>query len=322
MPFLLPWERIVWSGRSGLGSRLRRAAAGGEGRYWVTDFRVLRADRRHADEPSEEIALYDVQRIAWRATRLQRLMGRADLELLSASGASFVLVDIPRRACTRVAAQVLACNPAASVGPGLDAAVIRALHGPRLHSRWDETGHPAPVVGLTPLLVLVTVVIVVIGLQGNELRITYSADDPIYPGGRKRTTAEIVAFMESEVMPFAREALGPLVGGADKVRCETCHGRDGAARGWRMPGVNRLPEPSVRAAGLERGDEAPDAYVRNAIYADLAEDENQPIARYMRSVVMPGMARLLHRPPYDFTRSYRVNRSRAALGCYHCHRVR
>jgi hypothetical protein len=42
----------------------------------------------------------------------------------------------------------------------------------------------------------------------------------------------------------------------------------------------------------------------------------------MRQVVMPGMARLLHRPPYDFTRSYEYNRTRAAFGCYHCHRVR
>jgi len=37
---------------------------------------------------------------------------------------------------------------------------------------------------------------------------------------------------------------------------------------------------------------------------------------------MPGMAALLHRPAYDFTRSYEHNRSRNALGCYHCHRVR
>jgi hypothetical protein len=42
----------------------------------------------------------------------------------------------------------------------------------------------------------------------------------------------------------------------------------------------------------------------------------------MREIVMPGMAALLHRPPYDFTRSYEHNQSRNALGCYHCHRVR
>ena len=46
-----------------------------------------------------------------------------------------------------------------------------------------------------------------------------------------------------------------------------------------------------------------------------------PLGGYMREVVMPGMARLLHRPAYDFTRPYEYNRSRRALGCYHCHQV-
>jgi hypothetical protein len=42
----------------------------------------------------------------------------------------------------------------------------------------------------------------------------------------------------------------------------------------------------------------------------------------MREIVMPGMARLLRRPPYDFTRPYDYNRSHLAFGCYHCHRVK
>jgi len=41
----------------------------------------------------------------------------------------------------------------------------------------------------------------------------------------------------------------------------------------------------------------------------------------MRQVVMPGMARLMHRPAYDFVKSYGYNRSVAAIGCYHCHLV-
>jgi hypothetical protein len=41
----------------------------------------------------------------------------------------------------------------------------------------------------------------------------------------------------------------------------------------------------------------------------------------MREVVLPGMARILKRPAYDFTRSYEYNRRRAGFGCYHCHRV-
>jgi hypothetical protein len=64
-----------------------------------------------------------------------------------------------------------------------------------------------------------------------------------------------------------------------------------------------------------------DAQMRNAIYGYLAESDNQAKAAYMREIVVPGMARLLHRPAYDFTRSYEYNRSQHALGCYHCHQV-
>ena len=45
---------------------------------------------------------------------------------------------------------------------------------------------------------------------------TYAEDDPVAPLGDRRSTEAIMAFMEREVMPFARHALGPLVGGAEK----------------------------------------------------------------------------------------------------------
>jgi len=61
--------------------------------------------------------------------------------------------------------------------------------------------------------------------------------------------------------------------------------------------------------------------MRNAIYGYVADSEKQRKAAYMREVVVPGMARLLHRPAYDFTRPYDYNRSRDAIGCYHCHTV-
>jgi hypothetical protein len=64
-----------------------------------------------------------------------------------------------------------------------------------------------------------------------------------------------------------------------------------------------------------------DAQMRNAIYGYLAESDKQTKAAYMREVVMPGMARLLKRPAYDFTKPYEYNRSVLAFGCYHCHRV-
>jgi hypothetical protein len=151
--------------------------------------------------------------------------------------------------------------------------------------------------------------------------VVYSAEDAIAPNGERRSTKEIIAFMERDVMAFARRALAPVVGGADEVTCETCHGQDAAARQWTMPGVRALPDPGFRFAGLERAGLRLDPQVRNAVYGYLAEEDKQPIAAYMRHVVMPGMAQVMNRPAYDFARSYGYNRSRAAVGCYHCHLV-
>jgi hypothetical protein len=88
-----------------------------------------------------------------------------------------------------------------------------------------------------------------------------------------------------------------------------------------MPAVAALPEPDVRLLGLETYPTGADAQVRNAIYGYRAQPDNQAKAAYMREVVMPGMARLLHRSAYDFTKSYEHNRTLLAFGCYHCHKV-
>ena len=122
-------------------------------------------------------------------------------------------------------------------------------------------------------------------------------------------------------MPWARTALGPIKGGADHVTCETCHGTDARRASWQMPAVAALPQPDVRDAGGRCTAARMDAQMRNAIYGYLAESDKQAKAAYMREVVMPGMARLLHRPPYDFTQSYDTT-ARVAFGCYHCHQVK
>ena len=146
--------------------------------------------------------------------------------------------------------------------------------------------------------------------------VVYGADDPVRPNGVKRSEAEIAAYMEQEVMPWARAALAPVVGEGN-VRCETCHGRDARARQWAMPAVLALPEPDVRLmAGA-----GSDAQMRNALHGYLAEEDNSAVAAHMRGVVTPGMAALLRRPAYDFAQTYEYNRSRAAFGCYHCHMV-
>lgn len=181
-----------------------------------------------------------------------------------------------------------------------------------------------PRIGLFIALTLVfAVTFGLIGLARHDTLapVAYEADDPIAPNGQRRPTAEIVAFMEQQVMPFARRVIGRLQGGADNVTCETCHGTDAAQRHYQMPGVRALPEPELRSARMERVGFWLEPQIRNAVYGYLAEEDKQSTAGYMRAIVLPGMAKLMHRPPYDFTKSYGYNRSHAAIGCYHCHLV-
>lgn len=274
---------------------------------------------RQPDGTSGEVSLHDIQIVEWQRSRLQRALRRADLIVRgSLARDPLVIVNVSTRTALRVVDQIVAGNPAVWLQPDLEDALMRRLERPVLAQTFRPAGSRAL---LIPPLVILGMLAIAIGLKGTDSPTPYPPDDAIAPGGVKRPTADIVAFMEREVMPWAREALAPLVGGEDKVRCETCHGRDGAAREWKMPGVSALPEPHVRTAGLELHPDTTDAWLRNAIYADLAEDANQFNARYMRNVVMPGMARLLRRAPYDFTKSYRENRANYAFGCYHCHRV-
>jgi hypothetical protein len=149
----------------------------------------------------------------------------------------------------------------------------------------------------------------------RETTITPAADDPIRPNGVARSRADIVRFMESEVMPFARRTLEPLVG-VGNVRCETCHGADAASRGWRMPAVTALPQPGVLGMADSIGS---DSQLRNALHGYVADADKQRVAAHMRSDVLPGMAALLRRPVYDFTQPYAYNAARGAFGCYHCH---
>jgi hypothetical protein len=171
-------------------------------------------------------------------------------------------------------------------------------------------------------MVFATLVAVVVGLHGRTPAISYSPDDAIYPDGVKRDRAEIVRFMRTEVMPWARNALAPIVGSPDKVTCGTCHGPHADAVGWQMPAVSALPRPVLREAGWETFGGPIDAQMRNAFYGYAAEPSKASRAGYMREIVMPGMARLLRRPAYDFTRTYEYNREQFAFGCYHCHKVK
>jgi hypothetical protein len=297
----LPWERILW--------RRRRGGVS----YILTDFRVFTAGGRRVSE----IALQDVAEVEHVRSRVDRLLGTSTVRILarSARQPAVIFHHIKHGAQLAALVELLAGDPQASLDP---AAVQAAL-------LW-EPAMPRRRGGTIAALAAVVLAIfaVTAGLQSSTpTPVNYSPDDPITPGGVRRSAETITAFMESAVMPWARVALAPIVGGADNVTCHTCHGDDSRERDWQMPAVAALPEPHFRELGWELYSAGGlDAQIRNAIYGYLAESDKQTRAAYMREVVLPGMARLLHRPPYDFTRSYEYNRTRAAFGCYHCHRVK
>ena len=304
-PLLLPWERLLWSSRPW---RLSRRLAGE--RYLLTDFRLLRITRAAV----VEIALDDVGDVQRSESTADRVLGTSTVAVHPCGGgAPLILAGVRRGAQLAALLELLAGDPRAPREAG---AVRDALAWEPRTPALDLRGTLAGFIG-----VLIAIVAVVVGLHGRTVAVTYAADDALAPNGQPRSEADIISFMEAEVMPWARATLGPLKGGADRVTCETCHGAQARARGWRMPAVAALPEPDVRDRGWEIYQTKIDAQMRNAIYGYLAQSDNQAKAAYMREIVVPGMSRLLRRPSYDFTQSYEYNRSRRALGCYHCHQV-
>jgi hypothetical protein len=303
---LLPWERLLWSSRPW---RLLPRLAGEQ--YLLTDFRLLRVSR-HA---SVELALHEVGDIQRTESAADRVLGTSTIVVCSRAddGRAIVLTAVRRGGQLAALLELLVDDPRA---PRDADAVRSALAWEPGQRAFDLRGALAGFVA-----VLLAMFAVAIGLNGKTVAITYAPDDAISPGGEKRSQAEIIRFMETDVMPWARATLGRLKGGPDRVTCETCHGPHAAARAWRMPAVAALPQPDVRDRGWETYTTSMDAQMRNAIYGYLAESDNQAKAGYMREVVMPGMSRLLRRPSYDFTQPYEFNRSHRALGCYHCHQV-
>jgi len=300
----LPFERLLWTGRPW---RITRRVAGD--RYLLTDFRLIAI----ADGRVEELALDDITDIERAESTLDRVLGTSRIAVNGGDGPPLLLHAVRRGPQLAALLELLAGDPRA---PRDRDAVRAALAWEPRPPAFDLRGALGGFVAL-----LTAILAVVIGLHGKTSTVSYADDDAIAPHGDKRSEADIVRFMEDEVMPWARETLGRLKGGPDHVTCGTCHGARAAERGWHMPGVGALPQPDVRQRGWETYTSTMDAQMRNAIYGYLAESENQAKAAYMREVVVPGMARLLHRPAYDFTRSYEYNRSRRALGCYHCHQV-
>jgi hypothetical protein len=310
--FPLPWERLLWSSRPAFPASLSTIGA----RYAFTDFRLV---MRRRNRTLRELALDDIESISLTQSWWQRLVGTSTVRAFSRHDASALeLSNISHGPQLALVLQLRATELFGDDTRELDADFFRTALGPDAPSILRP--HRVLLVAATLVFALV---FGLIGLARNSAPppVVYASDDSIAPGGRRRSTEEIASFMEREVMPFARRVFAPLVGGPERVTCETCHGADASARHWRMPGVRALPQPELRLAGLERARLWLDPQVRNAVYGYLAEEDKQSVATYMRQVVMPGMARLMHRPAYDFAKSYGYNRASAAVGCYHCHLV-
>jgi cytochrome c553 len=311
--FPLGWEKVLWSSSPAFPLSLSRPGIS----YAFTDFRLV---VRYRHQTVRELALDDVQSVRLTQTWWQKALG------ISTVTAKPRRQELPALELANIyhgpqLALILQLRAAELVGDGpmtLDAEFVRTALGPDAPSILRP--HQGLVLATTIAFALVLGVMA-IARHSSLPPVVYAPDDPIAPGGRRRSREEIAAFMQRDVMPFARHALAPLVGGSQNVTCQTCHGADAEQRNWRMPGVRALPEPELRLAGLERAKLWLDPQMRNAVYGYLAEEDNQYIAAYMRQVVMPGMAKLMKRPAYDFAKSYGYNRTRAAVGCYHCHLV-
>jgi len=302
----LPWERLLWSSRPW---RLSPRVAGE--RYLLTDFRIIRVTRHHI----EELALDDVVDIQRRESGIDHILGTSTIvvEPRHRHSRSIVLSAVRRGPQLAALLELLAGDPRASRDPEtVRSALAWEPRHPSLALRETLAGFVA---------VLACLFIVAISLHGKTAVVGYAPDDAIAPNGARRSDADIIRFMETEVMPWARDTLGRIKGGPDRITCATCHSASGEASAWRMPAVAALPLPDVKDRGWETYSTAMDTQMRNAIYGYVSESDNQAKATYMREVVMPGMARLLRRPAYDFTRSYEYNRTKQALGCYHCHKV-
>jgi hypothetical protein len=312
-PFLLAWERLLWSGRPGPLAFWRRVRF----RYYVTDCRVVVTSRSGA--VVRELLLDEVATIELTQTRAERLAGTSTVVITARAPeeAPIELADIRQGPQLALVLQLRASDRF-----GLDHEsefFAEALRSGTPGLLKPALLRPVPLAGAACAAVAAAVVL--FWHPGMTSPVRYPADDAIAPDGVRRDRAAIVRFMQSEVMPVARRVLGPIKGGPERVSCETCHGTNPQAQQWKMPAVRALPEPEFRLAGLERFNRRLDPQIRNAIYGYLAKADKQTTAAYMRSVVMPAMAQVLGRPAYDFTRSYEYNRVRAAIGCYHCHQV-
>ena len=311
----LPWERRLWSGRPTV--FLPRVHARGE-RYVLTDVRLVRVVGPGAGR-ADELAVSDIGDVHRTQSRAERLLGVSTIEARPrrAGRPSLVLRSVRRGTQLAALLELLSVDSRAHLGgTAIGPALAMMTWEPRVRTASTRAALSSLAASAIALFAVVAL------LHGTISPIAYPVNDAIVPNGQKKNRVEIVRFMQTRVMPWAREALGPIAGDPARVTCQTCHGPHPESSDWHMPAVAALPRPAVRDAGWENYSGAMDAQMRNAIYGYSAESDKTTKATYMREIVMPGMAQLLGRPSYDFTQPYEFNRSRFTFSCYHCHKVK
>jgi len=181
-------------------------------RYFLTDVRLVRID----GDRIAELALDESGDIHRSHARFDRLTRTSTITVQSRRSSRSLVLHGVRKGAQLAAVLELLAGEAPST---FDADGVRAALAwtPRI----ADSGIREAAAGL--VVVVIAVFGVVIGLHGKAAPESYSADDPIAPNGKKRSQAEIVRFMQTEVMPWARVALAPIKGGPDRITCETCH---------------------------------------------------------------------------------------------------
>ena len=275
-------------------------------------------DRETAYLPLAAIERLEIKRSAW-----QRALGVGDILLYAHSVSVPVMrlinISEPEIAAQRIQHQMSGTPgevvPSAAVRPSIPVEELLAQDGRRVQRALSIA---AAALILTAAL---AAALHTSSQRTHEIQPAYAENDPIYyPDGTRKPFLAVKAYMQARVMPFAKEALGPVVGN-ENVRCETCHGENPEARQYRMPAVSALPNSRRPGKSAQRSASSTDLQIHNAIVGHAHDFENAPIAEQMRRVVLPGMAKLLNRPVYDRSKTYQFNKANAAFGCYHCHQL-
>lgn len=294
-------------------------------RYSMTALTLRRersSFRKHEREtaylPLAAVERLEIKRSAW-----QRALGVGDILLYAHSVPAPVmrLVNIsePETAARRIQHQMS--------GASVKAVPSAAIHPPvsveQLLAQDERRVQRALSIAAAALILAAALAAALHTSSQREHAVhpVYAENDPIYyPDGTRKPFLSVKAYMQARVMPFAKEALGPVVGD-ENVRCETCHGENPEARRYRMPAVSALPNSRRPGKSAQRSAASTDQQIHNAIVGHAHDFENALIAEQMRRVVLPGMAKLLNRPVYDRSKTYRFNKANVAFGCYHCHQL-